>query len=120
MWDRCVSHALQGTSGSTGPPMIGLMATSADPFLPSCLCAFVVSLSRRSTHEPARVLGHCDRQVELVAAAGEVTLELAERLVLLVADAGHGQVHRLADLGDGPPSGPELDDPVLPRGEDGP
>ena len=58
-------------------------------------------------------------EFELVAAAGEVAFELAEGLVLLVADAGDGQVQRLADLGDGPAAGPELDDPVLTRGEDG-
>ena len=58
-------------------------------------------------------------EVQVVAAVGQVAFELAEGLVLLVADAGHGQVQRLADLGDGPASGPELDDPVLPGGEDG-
>src|SRR5262249_20652583 len=58
-------------------------------------------------------------EVELVAAAGEVVLQLAEGLVLLVADPRDGEVHRLADLGDGPAAGPELDDPVLAGGQDG-
>src|SRR5918993_1045840 len=66
-----------------------------------------------------QVDGRRGAQVELVAAIGQVAFELAEGLVFLVADPGDGEVHRLADLGDGPTSRPELDDPVLARGQDG-
>ena len=73
----------------------------------------------------ARAAAGCGRSawptlsVEVGARLGQVVFELAEGLVLLVADAGDGQVQRLADLGDGPAAGPELDDPILARGQDG-
>src|SRR4051794_41505325 len=77
----------------------------------------------RGSADPAG-RGGCDlegrgSEVELVAATGQVVFQLAEGLVLLVADAGDGHAERFTDLGDGPAAGPELDDPVLSGREHG-
>ena len=52
--------------------------------------------------------------------AAEMLLELSQRLVFLVADAGERQIELLADLGHGPAAHPQLDDPVLALAEHGP
>src|SRR5579864_3551352 len=58
--------------------------------------------------------------VEVVATVGEVALELAESLVLLVAHAGYGHLQRIANLWNGPAPRPHLDDAVLAWSQDGP
>ncbi len=52
-------------------------------------------------------------EIELLAAPGQMVLEFAEGLVLLIGDAGDGHLQGLADLRDRPAARPELDDAIL-------